>query len=228
MFPCAHCGNELPEGATFCNQCWQTVGSAAPAPTPTPGFTMPGPGSEQPTTPFAPGPMPPTQGPSFEAPPAAPGGFGAPSDPPGAWDGGSDPTTAWDSPPIAPSPWETPSAATGWGAPPPPPAGGGYPAPGYGYPPSPYAAPGYYGPPPASTNGLAIGSLVCSLAGLVTCFTAPVGIVLGHIALSQIKRDGSQGKGLAIAGLVVGYLLTIGVIAAIVLVVAFGSADTTY
>jgi len=37
---------------------------------------------------------------------------------------------------------------------------------------------------------------------------APVGIVLGHISLAQIKRTGEQGRGLAIAGLVIGYIFT--------------------
>jgi hypothetical protein len=58
------------------------------------------------------------------------------------------------------------------------------------------------------TNGLAIASLVCSLGGLATCISAPVGIVLGHIAKRQIRETGEQGDGLATAGLWVGYILT--------------------
>jgi len=37
---------------------------------------------------------------------------------------------------------------------------------------------------------------------------APLGIVFGHIALSQIRRSDEDGKGLAIAGLVIGYIFT--------------------
>jgi len=37
---------------------------------------------------------------------------------------------------------------------------------------------------------------------------APLGIVFGHIALTQIRRTDEDGKGLAIAGLVIGYVLT--------------------
>jgi peptidyl-prolyl cis-trans isomerase B (cyclophilin B) len=60
------------------------------------------------------------------------------------------------------------------------------------------------------TNGLAIASLITSF------FISIVGIILGHIALSQIKRTGENGRGLAIAGLVIGYVsLAIGIIAAI-------------
>jgi hypothetical protein len=72
------------------------------------------------------------------------------------------------------------------------------------------------------TSGLAIGSLVCG----ILCVPI-VSIVLGHLALSQIKRAAGAvvGKGLAIAGLVLGYLLVlipiviplIGVLSAIVI-----------
>jgi Domain of unknown function (DUF4190) len=72
--------------------------------------------------------------------------------------------------------------------------------------------PGYpaYGgyPAGARTNGLAIASLVCSLGGLVTCISAPVGIVLGHIARRQIRETGEDGAGLATAGLVIGYVFS--------------------
>ena len=53
------------------------------------------------------------------------------------------------------------------------------------------------------TNGMAIAALVCPL---VFCVLFPLGIIFGHIALSQIARTGDDGKGLAIAGLVISYL----------------------
>ena len=54
--------------------------------------------------------------------------------------------------------------------------------------------------PPQKTNGLAIAGFVTSLA---CC--SPVGIVLSAIGISQINKDANQkGKGLAIAGLVIG------------------------
>lgn len=56
-----------------------------------------------------------------------------------------------------------------------------------------------YGPT-ASTNSMAIVALVTSLV------FGPLGIVFGHIALSQIKQTGEAGNGLAIAGLVIGYV----------------------
>ncbi len=63
-------------------------------------------------------------------------------------------------------------------------------------------APGYapmYAPP---TNTLAIISLVLSVVGVHIA-----GIICGHIALNQIKRTGEGGRGLALAGLIVGYVV---------------------
>lgn len=72
-------------------------------------------------------------------------------------------------------------------------------------------------PVPVPTNALAILALVFGILGGIAA------IPLGHVALSQIKRTGESGRGLAIAGLVLGYLwlagiaiifLSIGVVAA--------------
>ena len=58
----------------------------------------------------------------------------------------------------------------------------------------------YIPQPPQRTNGLAIGGFITSL---VCC--GPVGLILSIVVLSQIKKDPSQGgKGLAIAGIVIG------------------------
>jgi hypothetical protein len=44
-----------------------------------------------------------------------------------------------------------------------------------------------------------------SIGGIMTCGLAGiVGLVLGIVALNQIKRDGTAGRGMAIAGIVVG------------------------
>ncbi|MGZ9825316.1 DUF4190 domain-containing protein [Tsukamurella ocularis] len=70
--------------------------------------------------------------------------------------------------------------------------------------PSAYGQP-QYGVPQSSarTNGLAIAALI---GGIVF---APLGIVLGHIALRQIGRTGEGGRGLALAGLIIGYAITL-------------------
>jgi len=48
---------------------------------------------------------------------------------------------------------------------------------------------------------------VLAIVALVAAFVVPlVGIICGHIALSQIKRTGERGHGLALAGTVLGYV----------------------
>lgn len=52
------------------------------------------------------------------------------------------------------------------------------------------------------TNTLAIISLIGA-------FVLPLaGIICGHIALGQIKRTGEGGRGLALAGTILGYVFT--------------------
>jgi phosphotransferase system glucose/maltose/N-acetylglucosamine-specific IIC component len=61
--------------------------------------------------------------------------------------------------------------------------------------------------PAARTNSSAIAALVCGVLALFGL--APIGIaavILGHKALRQIRRNGGDGRGLAMAGLILGYL----------------------
>lgn len=73
-------------------------------------------------------------------------------------------------------------------------------APAYG---SPYGAGG-----PAKTNTLAIVSLVSSLIGIfiIPLLGSLAGIITGHISLGQVKKTGEQGRGLALAGTIIGYV----------------------
>ena len=82
----------------------------------------------------------------------------------------------------------------------------GQPQPGYGQPQPGYGQPVYAHPTP--TNPMAIAALVCSLAGILTIISAPVGAILGHVARRQIKEKGEQGDGMALAGIIVGWVLT--------------------
>ncbi|OIJ86802.1 DUF4190 domain-containing protein [Streptomyces colonosanans] len=51
---------------------------------------------------------------------------------------------------------------------------------------------------PAPYNGLAIAALVLG----ILCFLPAIGLVLGLIALAQIKKRGERGRGLAVGGIV--------------------------
>ncbi|HWH00719.1 MAG TPA: DUF4190 domain-containing protein [Pilimelia sp.] len=54
--------------------------------------------------------------------------------------------------------------------------------------------------PPAGTNTMAVLALVFAI------LLPPLGIVFGHLAGRQIRRTGETGGGLAVAGLVLGYV----------------------
>lgn len=72
---------------------------------------------------------------------------------------------------------------------------------------------GYYPhvAPAPPTSGLAVGALVCGIAELFTLGLAAVpAVILGHLARAQIKQTGERGDGMAIAGLVLGYMGIVG------------------
>ena len=76
--------------------------------------------------------------------------------------------------------------------------------------------------PVQGTNALAISSLVCGIIGwIIPILFALLAIIFGHVARSQIKRSGQSGAGLALAGLILGYIqfviMSIGILAAIAL-----------
>jgi hypothetical protein len=169
----------------------------------------------------------------------------APPQPPYATaDGGAPPAPQYAAPQFGRQPGGAPFGGPQGGqgyssAPPPPPygaQGGSYngpPPPPYGsaggpyhpYPPqggNPYGPPGGYG---RRTNALAIISIIASGAGVIFLYGIGqiVGIILGFVALGQIKRSGEKGRGLAIAGIWIGIgTLVIGIIL-IVLIAIFAS-----
>jgi hypothetical protein len=51
---------------------------------------------------------------------------------------------------------------------------------------------------------MAIGSIVASVIGFFCGIGSIIGIVLGIIALNQVKQSGEGGRGLAIAGIAIG------------------------
>ena len=149
-------------------------------------------------------PVPPAPpAPSFEAPTASP--YGAPPAAPSAE------PAAYGAPPVAP-----------------PYAGGTTP----GYQPAAYPAPayGYGGYQQQKTNVLAIVSMIASIVGFVLSWTWILGLgliagpIMGHIALSQIKHSGEKGRGMALAGVIVGYVgIGLGVLGVIAFFMFFGA-----
>jgi len=106
-------------------------------------------------------------------------------------------------------------------------AGRGVPAPPQ--PPAP-RAPQYAGTPmgyaPAvPTNGFAIAALICSLVG--GCGVGSIlGIVFGYIARGQIAERGERGSGMALAGIIIGWIgIAFGVLWVLILIIAAASAS---
>lgn len=122
----------------------------------------------------------------------------------------------------------------GLGAPPPPGPGWGAPQPGSGWgPASPGPAwgppPPGYGPipyPPRPTNQLAIAALVCACAQLFfSVLTGIPAVILGHMARRQIRQTGENGDGMALAGLILGYIgIGLSVIFAVFIIIVIVAA----
>lgn len=111
----------------------------------------------------------------------------------------------------------------------PPPAPGTYvPPPMQGM----YGQPTYAMMAPKSTNGFAIASLVLGISSLPFCYggilTGILGFILGLVGLRQINADPDRidGKGLAIAGIVVSIVATLiwGFFLLVVLIAALAEA----
>ncbi|MEU7475725.1 DUF4190 domain-containing protein [Lentzea sp. NPDC042327] len=107
----------------------------------------------------------------------------------------------------------------------------------YSQQPGPYGAQPMYGygyPPPVpkpQTN--AILALVLSCVGIATCgVTSIIGVIFGHIAMGRIKRGEEDGRGLALAGLIVGYLVIAGYLLyfaiVIIAIIAAAKQGSTY
>lgn len=145
-------------------------------------------------------------------------------------------TPPWGQEPEEPTP-SPPSP------PPPPNPYGGQPAPAYQpygtYPTSPTGSP--YGAYPVTppTNGLAIASLVVSIIGALglCCYGGGgiiglVGAILGHVSRKQIRERQEGGDGMALAGVIVGWIafgLGMLALAAFVVLVVIGvAADDCY
>jgi hypothetical protein len=91
----------------------------------------------------------------------------------------------------------------------PPPPGyppGNYPPPG-GYPPGTgYAVPGTPMGSPSKTSVAAVFSLVFGILGCIPMVTSVLALICGFIGISATKNNQKSGRGLAIAGIVLGLL----------------------
>jgi len=98
-------------------------------------------------------------------------------------------------PPAVPEPTPTPAPAAT-------PAATPYTAPAA----TPYTA-------SAAPAGAGRPTNVLAIIALIAAFVFPIaGIIVGHIALSQIKKTGEAGHGLALWGTILGYVFTVGYI----------------
>ena len=77
--------------------------------------------------------------------------------------------------------------------------------PAYGQPPYPPQPYGYGYPPPRRTNGLAIASMVLGIIW-VYWIGSILALVFGYVARKQIRQRGESGDGMAIAGIVLGWV----------------------
>jgi Na+/proline symporter len=78
----------------------------------------------------------------------------------------------------------------------------------YGQVPPPYYQPPYYQMPAAphkTTNGLAIASMVLGIVWIYWVGSI-LALVFGYVALGQIRQRNQNGGGMAIAGIVLGWV----------------------
>lgn len=132
----------------------------------------------------------------------------------------------------------------GYPPPPPPPAGYGQPVENpYGppdqgqYAPSAYPQQPAYGAPygyAPKTNTLAIFSLIASIVNFIfiPVIGSIVAVITGHMALKQVRTSGEAGRGMALAGTIVGWvgigLFALGLVIVIILLATIGAASSSY
>jgi hypothetical protein len=66
--------------------------------------------------------------------------------------------------------------------------------------------------PSAPTPTVPPWNALAIIAFVLAFVVPPGGIVCGHIARGQIRSTGEQGDGLALAGLILGYVFTAGIV----------------
>lgn len=115
----------------------------------------------------------------------------------------------------APAPYGTPPA---YGQP------GPYNANPYGAP-GPYGYQGY-GPPPRPTNGMAIASMVLGILW-IWWIGSILALIFGYVARSQIRQRNESGGGMAIAGIVLGWI-GVGFLVLVIILAVVGRSTYPY
>ncbi|WP_298942751.1 DUF4190 domain-containing protein [uncultured Microbacterium sp.] len=75
------------------------------------------------------------------------------------------------------------------------------------YPSAPYGYGGYA--PAPRTNVLSIVAMIASILGFIWVLPlvgSLAGAIMGHISLNQLKTSGEKGRGMALAGVIVGWI----------------------
>lgn len=124
------------------------------------------------------------------------------------WNPVKEPGTGPSGPPRASSPPLAAPSSPSYPPKPSYPPTPSYPLPGYGSPPG-YGYPPPYGPP-RPANGLSIAALVLGIAGCIPLLglgiPSVLAIVFGFIGRAQIGRRPQGGRGMALAGIILGFL----------------------
>jgi hypothetical protein len=93
----------------------------------------------------------------------------------------------------------------------PPPGSQGFPPnippPGYGGPGQPgFGQQGYSLPAMTRTSGAAVASLVCGLIMCIPGITGLVAVITGFVGIAETGKPGVRGRGMAVAGLILGFV----------------------
>jgi hypothetical protein len=79
---------------------------------------------------------------------------------------------------------------------------------------------GYSAPPQPGPSAAVPMNTLAIIAFIGSFFVSVVGIICGHIALSQIKGTGARGRSFALAGLIIGYAeIAISLMVVVVLII---------
>ncbi len=82
---------------------------------------------------------------------------------------------------------------------------------------------------PRRTNGLAVASLACGVGQVFFWFLAAIpAVVLGHMARRQIRQTGEDGAGMALAGLILGWIGIVATVLFVAVIVAAVAVTSTH